>query len=109
MNHHIPRRNRVAGGSPPSLRGLLVLNGLLLAALGAIVFGSSVRAQQRVRGDYTMVAGGANGAAASVLHIVDAANLDLVSVSYDPNTKQIKGIGCRNMAADAVTVGGTSR
>ena len=50
-------------------RGLIVLNAVLLVVLGAVTFGARVQAQNRIRGDYTMVAGGVNGANSDDLSI----------------------------------------
>jgi len=83
------------------LRGLLALNGALLMALGAVVFGPSADAQLRPRGDYTMVAGRVNGAHSGVVYIVDTANQELIALTYDHNEKRVEGVGYRNLAADA--------
>lgn len=92
----LPRR------SPASnMRGLLLLNGLLLVVLLAVTFGGSAEAQSRIRGEYTMVAGGANGSQSSVVYIVDVANQELMAITYNQNTKQLAGVGYRNLAYDA--------
>lgn len=88
------------------LRGLLLLNALLLAALAAVTFGSSAGAQNatRGRGEYTMVTGGANGTDAGVIYIADVANQEVIAMAYNSNTKVLDGVGYRNLAADAVSV-----
>ena len=85
-----------------NIRGLLVLNVLLLALLAAVTIGGSAEAQNRTRGQYTMVGGGVNGASSSAVHIVDVINQELMSVTFDPNDKQLVGLGYRNIRRDAV-------
>jgi hypothetical protein len=84
-----------------ALRGLLALNGALLLVLAAVTFGATAKAQVRPRGEYTMVAGGANGADSAAVYIVDTVNQELMVVTYNTQTKQLAGIGYRNLAADA--------
>lgn len=86
------------------LRGLLALNGALLALLGAVTFGPSADAQYRARGQYTMVAGGADGANSAVVYIVDSVNQELVAVTYNTQTKLLDGVGYRNLRADATAL-----
>jgi len=88
-----------------AVRGLLVLNLALLTLLAAVTFGSSADAQVRQRGEYTMVAGGANGASAGVVYVVDTVNNQLIALTYDPNSKSLVGVGSRNLARDAAQVG----
>ena len=97
------QRKEKLDGAPRAgrrLRGLLALNAALLVALGAVTFGPSAGAQARARGDYSMVAGRANGAASGVVYIVDTVNQELIALSFDPNAKRVEGIGYRNLAAD---------
>ena len=86
-----------------NLRGLLVLNVLLLALLSAVTFGPAADAQSRARGQYTMAAGGVKGANSSAVYIVDVINQELMAVSYNQNTKRLDGLGYRNLAYDAQT------
>lgn len=92
--------------NPRSLRGLLLLNVLLLALLAAVVFGSSAGAQNpaRGRGEYTMVTGGANGSDAGIIYIADVANQELIAMVYNNNTKVLDGVGYRSLAGDAANV-----
>ena len=87
-------------------RGLLLLNVMLLALLAAVTFGSSADAQSRVRGQYTMVAGGVNGSTSSAVYIVDVINQEMMAVTYNQNTKRLDGIGYVNLAFDAATRSG---
>jgi hypothetical protein len=94
-----PRRSTVG-----RLGGLIALNGVLLVLLGVVTLGRSADAQPMSRGEYTMIAGRAQGAAAGIVYVVDTANLELIALTYDPNSKDLEGIGYRNLAADARTL-----
>jgi len=83
------------------LKALLLINAALLAILGMVTFGSSALAQNRGRGEYTMVAGGVNGANSSAAYIVDVANQEMIALTYDHNTKLLQGVGYRNLNLDA--------
>lgn len=93
------------------MRGLLLLNALLLALLAAITFGSSAGAQSggRGRGEYTMVTGGANGSDAGIIYIADVANQELIAMVYNNNTKVLDGVGFRNLAADGAGIRNRAR
>lgn len=82
--------------------GLLLLNGVLLAALAFITFGPSADAQMRPRGEYTAVAGNVNGAISDVVYIVDTVNAEMIAIMYEPSTKEMIGLGYRNIRADAL-------
>ena len=86
-----------------SMRGLLLLNMVLLLVLGAVTFGARVHAQSRARGEYTMVAGGVMGTDADAVYIVDVTNQEMFAVMFDSNNKLLQGLGFRNLAADAAT------
>ncbi len=90
--------------SRSSLRGLIMLNMVLLTLLATVTFGSKADAQARQRGDYAMVAGGANGTNASVVYVVDTVNHQMIAVTYDQNGKTIAGVGARNLVRDAAQV-----
>ena len=95
----------VAGTRGPGrLRGLLALNGALLVILGAVTFGASADAQVRGRGEYTMVAGNVKGANAAAVFIVDTVNQEMAIVAYNPQTKQLDGVGYANLARDAASL-----
>ncbi|MCH8344122.1 MAG: hypothetical protein IH983_09045 [Planctomycetes bacterium] len=85
----------------PNVMALLALNAVLLGLLAVVTFGPTVAAQDRGRGDYTMVAGRANGADSSVVYIVDTANQELIAVTYSQSNKRVDGIGYRNLAGDS--------
>jgi len=92
-----------AGSAGSSLRGLLVLNVLLLALLAGVTFAPTAEAQNRARGDFTMVAGGVRGAQSAAVYIVDGVNQEMMAVNYNHNTKRLEGIGYRNLAYDAAS------
>lgn len=83
------------------LAGLLALNGLLLGLLAAISFSPGASAQAAPRGKYTMVAGGAKGSASDVVYIADVVHRELIALGYEPNQRQLIGVGYRNLAADS--------
>lgn len=91
-------------GSGGGWRKLLALNAALLILLGAVTFGSMAQGQARGRGEYTMVAGGAQGADAQVVYVVDVSNQEMIAVVFNPNAKTLEGIGYRNLAADAASL-----
>jgi hypothetical protein len=90
----------------PNPRALLAVNAALLVLLAAVTFAPNADAQARVRGRYTMVAGGVAGSVGEAVYIVDTINQELIAINYEYSTKRLKGIGFRNIAAD---VGDMSR
>ncbi|MHC4217285.1 MAG: hypothetical protein ACYSU7_02405 [Planctomycetota bacterium] len=93
-HHRSPRR------SGSNTRALLVLNAALLVLLAVVTFAPAADAQGRARGRYAMVAGGVPGSLGSVVYIVDTVNRELIALDYEHNTKRLKGVGHRNVAAD---------
>lgn len=85
-------------------RGLVVVNLVLLLLLAVVTFAPDAGAQQRPRGDYNMVGGGAQGANTGVVYILDGANQELIAVTYDRNAKQIKGVGYRSLMVDEASL-----
>ncbi len=88
----------------PSLRSLLVINVALLCILAVVTLAPTVMAQNRVRGDYTLVGGGANGANSSVVYVIDTVNQEMIAATYDNSNHNLVGIGYRNLAGDARSV-----
>ena len=87
------------------LRGLVALNGALLLLLGAVTFGPVAEAQVRARGAYVMAAGGVKGSNADGVFIVDVVNQELVAITFDPDRKELVGIGFRNIVRDKADMG----
>lgn len=94
------REIKSAGG----LRGLIALNAALLLVLAAVTFGSTATAQNRGRGEYTMVAGGVPGSDAAAVYIVDVTNQEMIVMTWNNTTKLMDGVAYRNLAADTATV-----
>ena len=92
--------NEKLGGAGKALYGLLAINGVLLLLLAALTLGRPADAQVPARGEYTMVAGGVNGAQSGAVWIVDTVNQELVALTYDPSSRELVGIGYRNLIAD---------
>jgi hypothetical protein len=98
-----PGLTGLTGLTGGNLRGLLVLNVLLLALLAGVTFAPTADAQNRARGDFSMVAGGVRGAQSAAVYIVDGVNQELMAINYNQNTKRLEGIGYRNLAYDAAS------
>ncbi len=91
----------VTGSNP---RALIVLNAILLGLLAGVTFAPAAEGQFQGRSEYTMVAGRVNASESSAVYIVDSTNQELMVVTYNHNTKQVAGIGYRNLAADGAEV-----
>lgn len=101
-NETIPTPDDRERSGGVSLRGVLLLNLALLVVLAGVTFAPLATAQQnRPRGDYSMVAGPAQGTDSSVVYIIDATNQEMVAITYDNNQKSINGVGYRNLQRDA--------
>jgi hypothetical protein len=97
MKHGLPRDG--------SLRGLVVLNVALLGALAVMTFMPRADAQLRARANYTMAAGGTPGTAADVIWVVDTVNQQMIALTWEPNQRELVGIGGRSLARDAAAAG----
>jgi len=86
-----------------------MLNAVLLLVLAAVTFGPMAGAQARARGEYLMVGGRVPGSNSSAIYVVDTTNQEMLVVNYNQNSKQLGGIGYRNLAADAANVTQTNR
>jgi hypothetical protein len=89
----------------PKTRALVVLNGALIAVLGAVVLAPSSLAQRgsRARGEYTMVSGRIIGGNANAVYIVDSSNQEMIAVRWNESSKSLDGLGYRDISADAQT------
>ena len=87
-----------------NLKGLLLLNGLLIALLAAVTFAPTAEAQQRFRGKYAMVSGRAQGSTPYLLYILDQNSRQLVAVRYNVQQDLLEGMGYRDLVKDAVTI-----
>ncbi|MCH2160342.1 MAG: hypothetical protein MK085_00565 [Phycisphaerales bacterium] len=85
-----------------SMKGLFLINGLLLLALAAVTFGPSAIAQQsRFRGNYAMVSGRAQGSSSYILYIIDQNSRELVAIRYDTPKRVVEGMGYADLITDA--------
>ena len=85
---------------------LIALNLTLLGVLAIVTLAPAGGAdaqpgQPRGRGAYSMITGEVTGDTTAVLYVVDAANQELVALSYDRTTNRLGMIGYRNLAEDA--------
>ena len=87
-----------------NLKGLLLLNGLLIALLAAVTFAPTAETQQRFRGKYAMVSGRAQGSTPYLLYILDQNSRQLVAVRYNVQQDLLEGMGYRDLVKDAVTI-----
>lgn len=107
----------------PKVRRLVWLNGVLLAALAVVTVGQRAGAQpggsggasggsrvggaaspaDRPRGDYTLVTGRMQGGTAGAIYIFDAANQELLALSWDRTHDRFNIIGHRSVTSDART------
>ena len=87
-----------------NLKGLLLLNGLLIALLGAVTFAPAAEAQQRFRGKYAMVAGRAQGSSPYLLYVLDQNSRQLVAVRYNVQQDLLEGMGYRDLVKDSATI-----
>ncbi len=94
---------------------LLVLNGLLLAALAGVTLavhvGSGPAVAQpidpnlgtpiRNRGDYTIVSGRYQGGTTSAVYVLDASNQQLLALTWDRTNSRFNLVGLRSLIDDA--------
>ncbi len=80
---------------------LIGANIAALAALALVELSATSWAQAfRPRGTYTAVSGRIQGTETHVVYIVDESTQELIAVQWDPRTKQIQGLGFRNLQTD---------
>ncbi|MBL0928244.1 MAG: hypothetical protein IBJ11_11435 [Phycisphaerales bacterium] len=96
---------------PNGFRGLIALNAVLLTALAGVTFIHDASAQPRQnppagaspprsRGEYAMVSGRVQGVPESAIFVVDQSNQEVLALRWDRSTRQVRGIGYRDMKAD---------
>lgn len=86
-------------------RGLIALNLLLLAVLGAVTLPPIASAQNergRTRGEYTMVGGNLDFGGSDAVYIVDSANAEMIVMRWD-GRQRMEGLGFRDLDLDART------
>lgn len=92
-----------------NIHALVILNALLLGALGFVTFTPTAGAQSRRNGLYTLVGGTANGQVQGVAYIVDEVNQEMVAITWNEGTKTLNGLGYNNLAQDATRLNGGAR
>lgn len=98
MSSETPSPN--ARTRPSATTLLVVANVVALGFLATIELSAAARAQIRPRGTYSAATGRIEGTETNALYIVDESTQELIAVQWDPRTKQMKGLGYRNMVTD---------
>lgn len=84
---------------------LIGANIVALCTLAAIELSSPAGAQAvRARSTYTAASGGIAGSDNQVVYIVDETTQEAIAVQWDPQVKQLRGLGFRNLAIDSAEI-----
>ncbi len=90
---------------PSSLQLLLAANVAALGALAAVELSAPAGAQaSRPRSTYTAASGRINGTETHAVYVVDETTQEVIAVQWDPQTKQMRGLGFRSLAVDAADI-----
>ncbi|MFK7758597.1 MAG: hypothetical protein AB8C13_01475 [Phycisphaerales bacterium] len=86
-----------------SLSGVAKLNlglaaGLVLAIVGYA--GAQSSETRRVGGQYICVGGATSGGYTNVIYVLDTANREVVALRWNDGTKQLDGVGYRDLVED---------
>lgn len=87
---------------------LVLLNGLLLAALAVMTLQPSAAAQpgaNRPRGSYLLLAGRMIGGPSHAVYVLDTANQELLGLRWDSSGQRLEPFGYRNVATDSSGAG----
>jgi hypothetical protein len=86
---------------PDTIRILIAANVAALGALALVELSAPARAQSnRPRSSYTAASGRVANSEVAALFVVDETTQEVLAVQWDPQAKQLKGLGFRNLAAD---------
>ena len=86
-------------------RLLVAANVVALGALAIVELSSSATAQNgRPRSTYTATAGNIGGTDNQAIYVVDETTQEVVAVQWDTQSRQLKGLGFRNLSSDAADV-----
>ena len=86
-------------------RLLIAANIVALSALALIELSAPAGAQAgRVRSTYTAAAGRVPGTETHAVYVVDETTQEVTAIQWDPQTKQVRGLGYRSLAVDAATL-----
>jgi len=90
---------------PSTIQLLLAANVAALGALAVVELSAPATAQGvRPRSTYTAVAGSIMGTDNQAIYIVDETTQEVAAVQWDTQTRQLKGLGFRNLSSDSADV-----
>lgn len=90
---------------PSTIQLLLAANVAALGALAVVELSAPATAQGvRPRSTYTAVAGSILGTDNQAIYIVDETTQEVAAVQWDTQTRQLKGLGFRNLSSDSADV-----
>ena len=90
---------------PSTIQLLLAANVAALGALAVVERSAPATAQvARPRSTYTAVAGAIPGTDNQAIYIVDETTQEVAAVQWDSQTRQLKGLGFRNLSSDSADV-----
>ena len=90
---------------PSTIQLLLAANVAALGALAVVELSAPATAQGvRPRINYTAVAGSIMGTDNQAIYIVDETTQEVAAVQWDTQTRQLKGLGFRNLSSDSADV-----
>ena len=100
-------RQWIGGGPRGSRRFITGANFVLAgAALTMVVAGiagaqpGQAGGERRASGQYSCVGGKTLGGYTNVIYVLDSANRELVALKWNDGTKQLEGIGYRDLVSD---------
>jgi hypothetical protein len=87
--------------------GLIALNAALLGVLALVSLAPDADAQvARTRGQYLMVGGHVNGVDGAAVFVIDSRNQEMMALALNNTSKNLDGIGYRNLANDSRSLPG---
>jgi hypothetical protein len=84
-----------------AMHALVAANIVALGFLALVKLSGPAEAQARIRSTYAAASGRIEGTEVHALYIVDETTQEVVAVQWDPQKKQLRGLGYRNLQADA--------
>ena len=90
---------------PSTMQLLLAANVAALGALAVVELSAPASAQAaRPRSTYSAVAGTIPGTDNQAIYVVDETTQEVAAVQWDSQSRQLKGLGFRNLANDSADV-----
>ena len=87
---------------PSTTQVLVAANAAALCALAVVTLSPSAVAQGfRARSTYSAASGRIPGTETHAVYVVDETTQEMISLQWDPRSKQLQMLGYRNLAADA--------